>query len=92
MLQRSWRSFSEARPQYDAAQFVDVDYRAFVADPVGTVADICDAFGIAWSDAARAEVARIDAQSRSGQSRPSHRYDLADYGLNEEQMRAAFDG
>lgn len=90
MLQRSWRTFSEARKRYDAAQFVDVDYREFVGDPVGTVAGIYDAFGITWSDAARAEVARIDAESRSGKARPSHRYDLADYGLTEEQVRAAF--
>jgi len=90
MLERSWRSFTEARQRYDTAQFVDVDYRGFVADPVGTVAGIYDAFGIGWSDAARAEAARIDAESRTGQARPSHRYDLADYGLTEEQVRAAF--
>ena len=90
MLERSWQAFTEARTKYDAAQFVDVDYREFVADPLGTVAGIYDAFGIPWSDAARAEVARIDEESRTGQARPSHRYDLADYGLTEEQVRAAF--
>jgi len=90
MLERSWRAFTESRQRYDAAQFVDVDYREFVTDPVGTVAGIYGAFGIPWSDAARAEVARIDAESRTGQARPSHRYDLADYGLTEDQVRAAF--
>jgi len=90
MLERSWRAFTEARQRYDASQFVDVDYREFVTDPVGTVAGIYGAFGIPWSDAARAEVARIDAESRTGQARPSHRYDLADYGLTEVQVRAAF--
>jgi len=90
MLERSWRAFTEARQRYDAAQFVDVDYREFVTDPVGTVAGIYGAFGIPWSDAARAEVARIDAESRTGQARPSHRYDLADYGLTEDQVRATF--
>ncbi|KAA1427605.1 sulfotransferase family protein [Nocardioides antri] len=90
MLQRSWRAFTEARQRYAAAQFVDVDYRAFVADPVATVEGIYDAFGISWSEAARSEVRRIDAESRTGQARPSHRYDLADYGLTEEQVRAAF--
>lgn len=90
MLQRSWTAFREARSSYDPAQFVDVDYRAFVTDPVGTVGSIYDAFGIPWSDAARAEVTRIDAESRAGAARPSHRYDLADYGLTEEQVRAAF--
>jgi hypothetical protein len=91
MLERSWQRFTDARQRYDAAQFVDVDYRAFVTDPGGTVAGIYDAFGIPWSDAARAEVARIDAESRTGQARPSHRYDLADCGLTEDQVRAAFD-
>ncbi len=90
MLERSWKTFREARAAYDPAQFVDVDYREFVTDPVGTVAGIYDAFGIPWSDPARAAVARIDAESRSGAARPSHRYDLADYGLTEEQVRAAF--
>lgn len=91
MLSRSWRTFVEARPAYDQAQFLDVDYRAFVADPVGTVGAIYEHFGIAWSDAARAQVRRIDEESRSGAARPSHTYDLSDYGLTEEQVRAAFD-
>jgi hypothetical protein len=92
MLSRSWHRFHEARPRYDAAQFFDVDYRDFVADPVGTVGAIYAAFGIEWSGAARAAVERIDRESRTGQARPSHRYDLADYGLTEEQVRAAFAG
>jgi hypothetical protein len=91
MLERSWRTFEDARTRYDAAQFADVDYREFVADPVGTVGGIYDRFGITWSDAARTEVERIDAESRTGKARPSHHYDLADYGLTEEQVRAAFD-
>jgi hypothetical protein len=90
MLSRSWHRFREARQRYDERQFFDVDYRTFVTDPVGTVGAIYDAFGITWSDAARAEVARIDAESRSGHSRPSHRYDLADYGLSEQQVHQAF--
>ncbi|QYJ02936.1 sulfotransferase [Nocardioides panacisoli] len=90
MLARSWHAFWDARERYDATQFVDVDYREFVADPVGTVGGIHDAFGLTWSDAARAEVERIDAESRSGRARPSHSYDLADYGLTEDQVHAAF--
>ncbi|WP_183094920.1 sulfotransferase family protein [Nocardioides stalactiti] len=91
MLERSWQAFTSARKNYDPAQFVDVDYKGFVTDPVGTVEGIYDAFGIEWSAAARAEVGRIDAESRTGKARPSHKYDLADYGLTEDQVRAAFD-
>ena len=54
MLERSWQRFTEARQRYDAPQFVDVDYTSFVTDPVGTVGGIYEAFGIEWSDAARA--------------------------------------
>jgi hypothetical protein len=90
MLGRSWRRFEELRPAYPAAQFHDVDYRTFVTDPIGTVADIYDSFGLTWSDAAQAEVRRLDEESRSGKARPSHRYTLADYGLTEEQVRQAF--
>jgi hypothetical protein len=90
MLSRSWRRFAEARASYDPAQFVDVDYRAFVTDPVGTVGGIYDAFGLAWSRQAQAEVRRIDAESRTGAARPAHRYALADYGLTEADVTAAF--
>ncbi len=90
MLERSWRSFTEAREKYDAAQFVDVDYREFVTDPVGTVEGIYADFDLPWTEAARDEVLRIDKASREGGRRPAHRYDLADYGLTEEQVRAAF--
>lgn len=90
MLERSWKRFREARVKYDAAQFVDVDYRAFVTDPVGTVEGIYSSFGLPWTADARDEVLRIDKASREGGRRPAHRYDLADYGLTEEQVRAAF--
>ncbi len=90
MLSRSWHSFMDSRPAYDASQFVDVDYRDFVEDPVGTTRGIYEAFGIEWTPEAAAAVDAIDRESRSGGKRPSHRYDLADYGLTEAEVRAAF--
>jgi hypothetical protein len=90
MLQRSWERFWTARQKYDQAQFFDVDYRAFVGDPVGTVESIYEAFGIDLSAEARAAVREIDAESRTGKARPSHRYSLSDYGLTEAQVRDAF--
>lgn len=91
MLSRSWHTFAEARAAYDPAQILDVDYRSFVADPVGVVGGIYDAFGLTWSTQAQEEVRRIDAESRTGTARPSHRYQLADYGLSEEEVQVAFD-
>ncbi|HEX7739965.1 MAG TPA: sulfotransferase [Marmoricola sp.] len=91
MLSRSWRAFSEARPKYDQAQFIDVDYREFVGDPVGTTKGIYDRFGMTWTPEVDAAVRAIDEESRQGGKRPSHRYDLSDYGLTEDEVRAAFE-
>ena len=91
MLSRSWRAFTGARPAYDPAQFVDVDYREFVQDPVATTRGIYDAFGLDWTPEAAAAVGEIDRESRSGGKRPSHRYSLEDYGLTEAEVRAAFE-
>jgi len=92
MLARSARAFDEARPKYDERQFVDVDYREFVSDPVGTTKSIYDRFAIDWTDEVDAAVRAIDDESRQGGKRPSHRYDLADYGLTEDEVREAFAG
>ena len=89
-LTRQWHAFWQARSKYDESQFFDVDYRTFVQDPVGTVGAIYDAFGLTWSDAAQQEVRRLDEESRSGPRRPSHSYDLADYGLTEAEIRESF--
>jgi LPS sulfotransferase NodH len=89
-LTRQWSAFWAARPAYDEKQFFDVDYRGFVADPVGTVGAIYDHFGLTWSQDAQDAVHRLDEESRTGPRRPSHHYDLADYGLTEDEVRAAF--
>ncbi len=82
--------FSAARAGYDPAQFVDVEYDAFVADPVGTVRGIYEAFGLAWTADVEERVRALDTESRQGGRRPSHRYDLADYGLREADVLARF--
>lgn len=89
-LARQWEAFWTARASYDERRFFDVDYRAFVQDPIGTVGAIYDAFGLSWSTEAQAAVRALDDESRHGPRRPSHRYDLADYGLTEDEVRAAF--
>jgi len=91
MLSRSARAFDQARPKYVQSQFIDVDYREFVADPVGTTRMIYDRFGIEWTEDVDNAVRAIDEESRKGGKRPSHRYDLADYGLTEVEVRAAFE-
>ena len=90
-LTRWWQHYREARPKYDQSQFMDIDYRDFVADPVGTTRGIYEAFKLDWTDEVDAEVRRIDAESRQGGKRPSHKYDLADYGLTEGEVRERFE-
>jgi hypothetical protein len=90
LLSRSVAAFADARPRYPAAQFVDVQYDDFVSDPVKTTRSIYEAFDLAWTPSVAAEVEALDAESRQGGRRPSHRYSLADYGLTEAEVRAAF--
>jgi hypothetical protein len=90
MLSRAVARFDREREHHPAAQFHDVDYRDFVEDPVGTTQRIYTHFGLDWTPAAAAAVAELDQQSRTGGRRPSHHYDLADYGLTEDEVRAAF--
>ncbi len=90
MLSRAVSSFASARSRYDAAQFVDVAYDDFVADPVGTVQEIYTAFGLDWTPEVAERVDVLDGESRKGGRRPSHKYSLEDYGLTEAAVRAAF--
>ncbi|MFF3570459.1 sulfotransferase family protein [Nocardia jiangxiensis] len=89
---RGLREFTAARERYDAAQFIDVDFADLRADPLGTIESIYRRFGIEFTDAARAAMTVLDEESRSGDRKPAHRYELADYGLTEDQVRAHFPG
>ena len=90
MLSRAVRTFAESRSRYPAEQFVDVEYDDFVADPVGTARAVYEAFDLGWTSQVADAVTAIDAESRQGGRRPAHRYDLADYGLSEADVLAAF--
>ncbi len=78
------------REKANPAQFFDVAYGDFVKDPVGTVESIYAAFDLTYDDAVRNAVQAAYDESRSGAAAPSHRYDLADYGLTEERVRERF--
>ena len=51
---------------------------------------VYDAFDLPWDDAVESAVADEHAASQAGPRAPRHEYALADYGLTEEQVRAAF--
>jgi hypothetical protein len=84
--------FNGARAKYDPAQFYDVDYVDFIADPIGTAADVYRYFGIKLTAEARQAMTDIHAESKTGPRAPKHTYSLADYGLTAESVKARFDG
>ncbi len=83
-------SFDRERAAHPPEQFVDVDYSDFVADPAATTKGIYTAFGMDWTPAVDRAVTVLDRESRRGGRRPSHSYDLADYGLVVDQVRERF--
>ncbi|MFT4127092.1 MAG: sulfotransferase [Gordonia sp. (in: high G+C Gram-positive bacteria)] len=87
---RGLREFATARARYDSRQFLDVDFVELRADPFGVVERVYAALGTELSDDARAAMVRLDEASRSGDRRPRHTYRLADYGLDEATVAAAF--
>ncbi len=90
--QQAWEAHSaaHAREQAGSGSFVDVEYADLVADPVGVVRRIHREAELPWDDSVEAAVEDDLAQSRSGPRAPRHEYSLADYGLTEAQVRAAF--
>jgi hypothetical protein len=89
---RGLERFSEVRSKHDPAQFYDVDYKDFIADPIGTVEGIYKYFGVALTDPAVEAMHEIHAESKKGPRAPKHRYSLEDYGLTDEQVKARFAG
>ena len=67
-----------------------VRYTDFVADPVGTACGVYEHFGLPFSDAVRGAMQQADADSRSGERRPSHRYTLEQFGLTDAMVEERF--
>ncbi|MBF6455029.1 sulfotransferase family protein [Nocardia cyriacigeorgica] len=87
---RGAQRFLDDRKNHDAAQFCDVYYDDFVADPIGTVEGIYRHFGLDLTDEARAAMTALHSESTSGAARPAHKYTLADFALTAEAVDASF--
>ncbi|MEU8899133.1 sulfotransferase [Nocardia sp. NPDC048505] len=87
---RGSERFLSDRKRHNAAQFCDVYYEDFVADPIGMVAAIYRHFGLELTEAARAAMAALHSESTSGAARPVHKYTLGDFGLTAGQVDARF--
>ncbi|GAB2661556.1 sulfotransferase [Prescottella soli] len=87
---RGLEDFTAARSKYDPAQFIDVDYSDFVADPLGTVEKVYSHFSIPLSAQAHRAMEDMHAESRSGSRKPAHKYTLEEYGLTAEEVDERF--
>jgi hypothetical protein len=67
-------------------RLVHVQYRSLVADPVGTVVQIYDAFGLEFSGEARASIAAKVAQAPNG-GYGVNRYQPEEFGIDPESER-----
>jgi hypothetical protein len=85
-LARSLERGLAARDALPAGRVLDVDYRAFVGDPLGTVRGVYRHFDLALGAAeekALAAWAREHTQGKHG----AHKYSLDEYGLSAGQVR-----
>lgn len=84
-LARSLERALAARERIDPARFLDVDYRAFVADPLATVRGAYRHFGLPLGDEVQAALARHAGENPQGKH-GAHRYALEEYGLDRDRV------
>ncbi|ETD33125.1 sulfotransferase [Williamsia sp. D3] len=88
---RGLHAFNAARSKYNPDQFIDIDFRDFRTDPMGTIETIYRTFGLDLTEDAASAMRALDEESKSGDRKPVHKYSLEDYGLTEVEVNAAFD-
>lgn len=71
------------------SRFLDLDYEALVADPLGCVRRIYDFAGMDLTPEAQASMREFAVESARDR-RPVHRYTLAQFGLREQALRRDF--
>jgi hypothetical protein len=80
-----------AREQLDPAGFCDVPYAALTADPLGWAERVYAHFRLPFPPAARDALRAFAIENPEGKH-GKHEYDLAQYGLDEDTVRARFGG
>jgi hypothetical protein len=85
-LARSAERGMAARDRCDPARFVDVRYRDFVKDPLGTARAIYDAFHLELTPAAESAM-RGHVGSHPQNKHGTHDYSLEQFGLTPEAVR-----
>jgi hypothetical protein len=86
---RSLEHGMEVRREHDHGRFLDVDFRAVVADPVGVARRIYAHFDLPMTDDGAARLERFAAANPQGKH-GEHRYTAADFGLTDTRMADRF--
>jgi hypothetical protein len=86
-LARSAERGMAARDKSDPARFVDVRYRDFVNDPLGTVRRIYGSFRLDLTPAAETAM-RAHVESHPQNKHGAHDYSLEQFGLTAETVRS----
>ena len=81
----------KARESLDPSRFFDVRYDAMIADPIGTVRDVCRYFGYEFSPEYEARTRRHLAENPQ-HKHGVHRYRLDDFGLDAKAVDRHFAG
>jgi hypothetical protein len=77
------------RAHVGGERFADLAFADLQVDPVGALAGAYERIGLGFSDRSREAVTRW-AQSHEPGSHGQHAYDLAQFGLDPDQVRARF--
>jgi Sulfotransferase family len=77
------------REKADPARFFDVPYAEFTSDPFACTERIYAHFELPLPSASRAAIRAFAAENPEGKH-GKHEYDLAQYGLDEDRVRARF--
>jgi hypothetical protein len=77
------------RDTHPEVPVVDVHYASLIADPIGTAERLYASFGMDLTDAARQAMASHLKADHHGKG-PTRAYGLADFGISEEDIEAAF--
>src|SRR5215468_5726132 len=87
---RGLERFTAERARHDPAQFFDVGYSEFVANPQRTVEAVYAHFGLGLTGPARAAMEALRGRSAPAAVGPAHRYALSDFGLTDGQVDERF--
>ncbi|NVO12226.1 MAG: sulfotransferase, partial [Bacteroidales bacterium] len=82
------REQAESNPN-SQVRFFDLYYKDIVADPVGTMRDLYDQCGLAWSSSVEQQMNAFLAENHQ-HKHGKHQYALEQFGLKEEQINERF--